>query len=138
MRISDWSSDVCSSDLHMARVFPQLRDIGIDHAWGGTLSVTPTRLPYVRSLAPGLYSASGFSGLGVVLAPYFGRILGDAIAGDGRPNARLSHLPVPALHRGRRLTVPHPALGVLALTSRGAPRGLSTAGMGRPPHNVNV
>src|SRR3546814_1011042 len=22
---------------HMARVFPQLRDIGIDHAWGGTL-----------------------------------------------------------------------------------------------------
>src|SRR3546814_8930041 len=52
---------------HMARVFPQLRDIGIDHAWGGTLSVTPTRLPYVRSLAPGLYSASGFSGLGVVL-----------------------------------------------------------------------
>src|SRR3546814_8241444 len=42
---------------HMARVFPQLRDIGIDHAWGGTLSVTPTRLPYVRSLAPGLYSA---------------------------------------------------------------------------------
>lgn len=91
---------------HMARVFPQLRDIGIDHAWGGTLSVTPTRLPYVRGLAPGLYNASGFSGLGVVLAPYFGRILGDAIAGDGRALDRLSGLPAPAFPGGRWLRWP--------------------------------
>jgi gamma-glutamylputrescine oxidase len=91
---------------HMERVFPQLRGVGIDYAWGGTLSVTPTRLPYVRHLAPGLYNASGFSGLGVLLAPYFGRILGDAIAGDGGSLDAVSRLPVPPFPGGRWLRWP--------------------------------
>src|SRR3546814_19031925 len=117
----------------MARVFPQLRDIGIDHAWGGTLSVTPTRLPYVRSLAPGLYSASGFSGLGVVLAPYFGRILGDALAGAGRALDRLRSLQVPAFPGGRWLPSPSLAAGTHMFPLRHPLHGLPRRGTRRPP-----
>lgn len=91
---------------HLLKVFPQLGDVAIDYAWGGTLSVTPTRLPYVRELGPGLYNISGFSGLGVVLAPYFGRIMGDAIGGDRDLFDRLSRLPVPQFPGGRWLRWP--------------------------------
>src|SRR3984957_8181257 len=33
---------------HMLRVFPQLENTRIDHAWGGTLAITTSRLPFVR------------------------------------------------------------------------------------------
>jgi gamma-glutamylputrescine oxidase len=92
---------------HLARVFPELAGIGIDHAWGGTLSITPTRLPFVRELEPGLYNISGFSGLGVVLAPYFGRLLGEALGGGAAPDfERLTRLPVPRFPGGRLLRWP--------------------------------
>ncbi|HEY0271043.1 MAG TPA: FAD-binding oxidoreductase [Sphingomonas sp.] len=96
---------------HIARVFPQLRDVAIDYAWGGTLSITPTRLPYVRAVKPGLYNISGFSGLGVVLAPYFGHLIGEALAGGpaGLERAdfdRLTRLPVPRFPGGRLLRWP--------------------------------
>jgi gamma-glutamylputrescine oxidase len=58
---------------HLARVFPQLADVPLEFAWGGTLSITPNRLPYAREVAPGLFSLSGFSGLGVALGPWLGR-----------------------------------------------------------------
>src|SRR5690606_18550493 len=32
---------------HMLGVFPQLRDVRIDHAWGGLVSITMSRLPHV-------------------------------------------------------------------------------------------
>jgi gamma-glutamylputrescine oxidase len=41
---------------------PQLADVPIDHAWGGTLSITPHRLPHAAQVAPGLWSLSGFPG----------------------------------------------------------------------------
>ncbi|MBU6207923.1 MAG: FAD-binding oxidoreductase, partial [Alphaproteobacteria bacterium] len=65
---------------HIARIFPPLRDVAIDYAWGGTLGITANRMPLVRELEPGLYTAAGYSGLGVILAPYFGKILAQAIA----------------------------------------------------------
>ena len=81
---------------HMLRVFPQLADVPIDHAWGGTLSITPHRLPYAAQVAPGLWSLSGFSGLGVVLAPWLGQEMGAAMAG----------LPSAAIDLARRLPAP--------------------------------
>ncbi len=91
---------------HMERVFPQLGGVKIEYAWGGTLSVTPTRLPFVREIKPGFFNVSGFSGLGVVLAPYFGKILGDAIAGDRDMFDRLTRLPVPSFPGGKFLRWP--------------------------------
>lgn len=91
---------------HVLRVFPQLDDVAIDHAWGGTLAITPNRLPFVREVAPGLINASGFSGLGVVLAPYFGKLLADRLTCGSATFDRLAALPVPRFPGGPRLRWP--------------------------------
>ena len=105
---------------HMARIFPQLADVAIDYAWGGTLSITAKRMPFVRQVQPGLYNVSGFSGLGVVLAPYFGRIIGDAMAGGHADFDRLARLPVPRFPGGRLLRWPTlvAAMSMFALRDR--------------------
>jgi gamma-glutamylputrescine oxidase len=91
---------------HLLRVFPQLATVRLEHAWGGTLAVTPTRLPYVRELATGLYNASGFSGLGVVLAPFTGKVMAEALLGDQAALRLLAALPVPAFPGGALLRRP--------------------------------
>ena len=40
---------------YMVRMFPQLKDVKIDYAWGGTLAVTVNRLPQSGPLQPNLY-----------------------------------------------------------------------------------
>lgn len=91
---------------HILKVYPQLADVRLDYAWGGTLSVTPNRLPFVRQIGPGFYNISGYSGLGVVLAPYFGKLVAGAIAGDSRGFDQLARLPVPQFPGGRLLRWP--------------------------------
>jgi gamma-glutamylputrescine oxidase len=91
---------------HMLRVYPQLADVRLDNAWGGTLAVTPHRLPYVREVAPGLYGIGGYSGLGVVLAPYFGKLIADRIAGRSEDFDALARLPVPRFPGGKLLRWP--------------------------------
>lgn len=66
----------------LTRVYPELRDARIDYAWGGTLAITMSRLPHVAQVAPGILSASGYSGHGVALAVMAGRILAEAVAGQ--------------------------------------------------------
>jgi gamma-glutamylputrescine oxidase len=53
---------------HILRVFPQLDDVKIEHAWGGRLAITMPRLPHFGRLAPNLYFAQGYSGQGVAIA----------------------------------------------------------------------
>jgi gamma-glutamylputrescine oxidase len=105
---------------HMTRVFPQLADVPIDYAWGGTLSITATRMPFVRQVRPGVYNVSGLSGLGVVLAPYLGRIVADAIAGGHADFDRLARLPIPILPGGRLFRWPTMvgAMSLFALRDR--------------------
>jgi gamma-glutamylputrescine oxidase len=103
---------------HMLKIFPQLANIKIDHAWGGTLAVTPTRLPFVRRLEPGLYTASGYSGQGVMLAPYFGKLLADVIVHESAQFDLLSKLPVPRFPGGTLLRWPILASAMLALRLR--------------------
>jgi gamma-glutamylputrescine oxidase len=91
---------------YMLKVFPQLADKRIDYAWGGTLGITTTRLPFVRRLAPNVLTASGYSGLGVMLAPYFGKVLADAVAGTLGDFDRLARLPAPPFPGGRLLRWP--------------------------------
>ncbi|MBE3636599.1 NAD(P)/FAD-dependent oxidoreductase [Mangrovicoccus algicola] len=65
----------------MLQVFPQLRDVAITHAWGGTLGITMQRLPHFAELAPGVFSASGFSGHGIAMGTLAGRMLAEAVGG---------------------------------------------------------
>jgi len=105
---------------YLLRVFPQLAAVHIDYAWGGTLAITPTRMPFIREIEPGFYNASGFSGLGVVLAPYAGKIVADAIAGERRAFETFARVPVPRFPGGPALRWPTlvAAMSLYALRDR--------------------
>lgn len=99
----------------MLAIYPQLRKVAITHAWGGTLGITWPRLPHVARIAPGLLSAGGYSGHGVSIATWCGRLLADHLTGQD-PNdtlARLGRLPVRRFPGGTLLR--HPLL-ILAMT----------------------
>ncbi len=91
---------------HMLKIYPNLKDQPITHAWGGALGITMTRVPFVRQIAPGVVAAAGYSGQGVMLAPYFGRILAQASLGEMSGLNLLSKLPTPAFPGGRLLRWP--------------------------------
>jgi gamma-glutamylputrescine oxidase len=91
---------------HMLKVYPRLADVPITHAWGGTLGITMNRTPYVRALAPGVVTAAGYSGQGVMLAPYFGMLLADATLGEMSGLDLLSRLPALPFPGGKFLRWP--------------------------------
>lgn len=90
----------------MEASFPQLKGVAIDHAWGGVLGVTPTRQPFVRKVSEHVLTAAGYSGQGVLLAPMFGRILAEAVAGRMSGFDLLGRLPVPSFPGGTWLRKP--------------------------------
>ena len=97
---------------NMLKIYPQLAGIEITHAWGGTLAVTRTRAPFVRRLAPQVLVSAGYSGQGVVLAPYFGKLLARAVTGDNREMDLLAFLDTPPFPGGRWLRQPLLAAGL--------------------------
>jgi gamma-glutamylputrescine oxidase len=98
---------------HLRRIYPQLAETKVDFAWGGTLAITLPRLPYIRRLRPGVYTAAGYSGQGVALAPFAGKVLADAIGGDSARLDTFAALPVPPFPGGKRLRKPALAAGML-------------------------
>ncbi|WP_421724728.1 NAD(P)/FAD-dependent oxidoreductase [Bauldia sp.] len=91
---------------HFLKVYPDMADTRIDHAWGGRLAITTNRLPFIRRLKPGLYTAGGYSGQGVALAPFAGKVIADAIADNpGRFDA-FAAIPQRRFPGGRLLRYP--------------------------------
>lgn len=82
---------------HMTEIYPQLSGVRIVHGWGGVVSVTAPRLPYVREIRPGVWASGGYSGQGVALAPFIGKLLAEAALGRPERLAVFTSLPVPAL-----------------------------------------
>ena len=97
---------------HMLKIYPDLADVAVTHAWGGTLGITVHRAPFVRELAPGVRIAAGYSGQGVMLAPWFGKLLADAVLGEGEELAVLAKLPTPPFPGGRLLRWPLTVAGL--------------------------
>jgi gamma-glutamylputrescine oxidase len=97
----------------MLEIYPALRDVRIDHAWGGTLAITMTRNPCFLRIAPNILSASGYSGHGVALATLAGRLLAEAVAGQAERFDLMSTLPTPRFPGGAMLRWP---ILVLAMT----------------------
>ncbi|ODN69610.1 NAD(P)/FAD-dependent oxidoreductase [Methylobrevis pamukkalensis] len=91
---------------HMTKIYPRLKDVRISHAWGGTLGITVNRLPYVRRPKPNVWVAAGYSGQGVMMAPYAGHILAEAIAGVSERFDAFAALPCPPFPGGRWLRLP--------------------------------
>jgi len=65
----------------MLAVFPQLKDVRIDYAWGGDVDITLNRAPHFGRLAPNIYFLQGFSGHGIALTGIAGKLVAEAIAG---------------------------------------------------------
>lgn len=91
---------------HMLKVYPGLADLRIDYAWGGALAVTVTRMPFIRRLRPGLYSAAGYSGHGLAIATLAGRLVAEAIGGDSGRFDIMARIPATPFPGGRRLRHP--------------------------------
>ncbi len=91
---------------NMLKIYPQLSGVNISHAWGGTLAITLSRAPFMRQLESNVLVSAGYSGQGVVLAPYFGRLLARAVLGDARDLDLLARLPTPEFFGGRLLRWP--------------------------------
>ena len=98
---------------NMLRLFPQLEDVRIDYAWGGTLSVTVNRLPHVGRLAPNLFFAQGYSGHGISIANFAGKIIAEAIAGTAERFDVFAGLPIPRFPGGTLLRYPGMVAGML-------------------------
>jgi glycine/D-amino acid oxidase-like deaminating enzyme len=65
----------------IARHYPQLANVRIDYAWGGTIGVPLTRVPIMGRISPNVYYSQGYSGHGVNVTHLAGQILADAVAG---------------------------------------------------------
>ena len=66
----------------MLRVFPQLDAVPLEYVWGGSVAITINRFPDIGRRGRAIYYAQGFSGHGVALSGFSGKVLADAICGD--------------------------------------------------------
>jgi gamma-glutamylputrescine oxidase len=98
---------------YLLKVFPQLADAAIDYSWGGTLSVTVNRLPHVGRLPPNLFFAQGYSGHGISIATFAGKVIAEAVTGTASRFDVLASLPMKSFPGGTLLRYPGMVLGML-------------------------
>ncbi|MFM2475848.1 NAD(P)/FAD-dependent oxidoreductase [Celerinatantimonas sp. MCCC 1A17872] len=95
-----------SMRLKMLKVFPQLRDVVMEYAWGGWLGITMNRAPHFGRLYPSVYFAQGFSGHGIVVGAMAGELMAEAVATSAERFdvfSKIHHRPFPG---GRMFRTP--------------------------------
>ena len=98
---------------NMEEIYPQLKGVKIDYAWGGTLGITSNRLPFMRVLDDTRLTASGYSGQGVAMATMAGRMMAEYVLGAEEGFTAFTKLRHTAFPGGQALR--HPIL-VAAMT----------------------
>jgi len=86
----------------IAQLYPALKDVEITHAWGGYVGITMPRRPFVREVMPGVITAGGYSGHGVMMANFTGRLYAELVAGNRDRLKLLEELRVPPFPGGTR------------------------------------
>lgn len=86
-RVRDIAPEKLAPAMHarMRRIFPDLADIRITHAWGGFVGMTSDRMPHVAE-RDGVLHAVGCNGNGVALMTWLGFHAAQLML--GRPNRR--------------------------------------------------
>ncbi|MEC7595950.1 MAG: FAD-binding oxidoreductase [Pseudomonadota bacterium] len=98
----------------LEKIYPFLKGIKIDYAWGGKLAITMNRLPFLTTLYHDkVISAQGYSGQGVALASYSGKIVSEKITGSGETFDIMSKIPRQSFPGGRFLRNPSMKIGML-------------------------
>jgi gamma-glutamylputrescine oxidase len=92
--------------------FPSLKGVAIDHAWGGLVSITMSRLPHLAR-AGNVLIAQGYSGLGAILSTLAGKLVAEEIAGPSERFARFAAVAPPRFPGGPALRSPLHVLGML-------------------------
>lgn len=98
----------------MLKVFPQLAGVAIEHRWSGWVALTLNRLPHFGRLGSRTVFAHGFSGHGVALTTLAGKLIAEAVAGDGGrfdDFARVPHRRIPLGRAARPAMVRLAAFG---------------------------
>ena len=62
-----------------ARLYPQLGEVEIEHAWTGTLGNAVHRMPQIGEITPGVWIASAFGGHGFNTTAMAGNLMARAI-----------------------------------------------------------
>ena len=99
-------------DIHIhirrqiAELYPELRDIEITHGWGGYVGITVPRKPFVREVMANVVSVGGYSGHGVMLSNFFGKLYAETVAGNRDRLKLIEDLKIPSFPGGRRFRAP--------------------------------
>jgi glycine/D-amino acid oxidase-like deaminating enzyme len=83
----------------MLEVHPQLKDVRVDYAWGGTLGFTFDLLPHAGQTQDGLHYALGCGGHGVAMLSHLGASIAKRMAGEADDNP-IFNLPTPGAPLG--------------------------------------
>src|SRR5580658_490401 len=97
----------------MTLVFPQLREVKVEFAWGGHVDITRNRAPDFGRLNPDVYYLQGFSGHGIALAGMAGKLISEAIAADAGRFDVFARIPHGGFPGGRWLRRPALVLAML-------------------------
>ena len=96
---------------NMNKVFPELVNTKIEHAWSGNFALSFSRVPQMGRLNNNTYFAHGYSGHGVTGSHTFGRILAEAISGDASRYDVFEKVPYIPFPGGRMFRVPYSMIG---------------------------
>jgi glycine/D-amino acid oxidase-like deaminating enzyme len=102
-------------------LFPQLGDIGFEHAWHGTIGMTSDSTPRFHRFAQNVVGVSGYNGRGIAPGTAFGRLLAQHVAGRLREDEMplpVSEVKLPRLRRVKELTYEYGAQLVHLFASR--------------------
>jgi glycine/D-amino acid oxidase-like deaminating enzyme len=92
----------------MIGVYPQLRDVKVEYAWGGTLDFCFDTMPHAGRM-DGMHYAVGYAGHGVAMATYLGAKIAEQISGGPEDNPYVN-VPFPGaplgLYNGRPWFLP--------------------------------
>jgi len=97
----------------MLRIYPQLADVKIDFAWGGTIGVTANRVPQLGKIADNIFLSQGYSGHGVNVTHMAGRVMADAVGGTLEQMDIFSSIRPIAIPGMRTLQKPLVSLGMM-------------------------
>jgi len=90
----------------IAEIYPALDKIDITHAWGGSVGITMPRQPFVRDVMPGVTAIGGYSGHGVMLSNYCGKLYAKTVLGNADDLALFRALNIPPFPGGARMRAP--------------------------------
>lgn len=92
----------------MIGVYPQLGNVRVEYAWGGTLDFCFDTMPHAGRI-DGMYYAVGYAGHGVAMATYLGAKIAEQISGGTEENP-YANVPFPGaplgLYNGRPWFLP--------------------------------